>query len=268
LRVRPPICRQYAIDDTSVPEGARFVDWSLGGVTLGLMEDAALESLAGVGAQLAGAPPLERMAAVAAEAVVRTLGASAVVIAVRDELGLRAVHASGLPDDVRRRLPAILASAWTGLERPDRRFVALPIRAYGRRLGVVLVARARLAPDEQAYLRVVTALLGLALQHPAGPQLRVGDLEIDLGEQRVVAGGRDARLTPSETRLLLFLAEEPDRPRTRREILRHLWRTEHVVDERACDAHVSNLRRKIERDPSHPQRLVTVRSVGYALRSM
>ena len=96
----------------------------------------------------------------------------------------------------------------------------------------------------------------------------MGDLEIDLGAQRVVAGDRDARLTPSEIRLLLYLAEEPGRPRTRREILRHIWRTEHVADERACDAHVSNLRRKIERDPSRPQRLVTVRSVGYALRRM
>ena len=83
-----------------------------------------------------------------------------------------------------------------------------------------------------------------------------------------MAGDRDVRLTPSEIRLLLFLAEEPGRPRTRKDILRHLWRTEHVVDERACDAHVSNLRRKIERDPSHPQRLVTVRSVGYALKPM
>jgi DNA-binding response OmpR family regulator len=88
-----------------------------------------------------------------------------------------------------------------------------------------------------------------------------------VSEQRVVAGGRDAHLTPSEIRMLLFLAEEPDRPRTRREILQHLWHTDDVADERACDVHVANLRRKIERNPSRPERLVTVRSVGYALRS-
>ena len=66
-------------------------------------------------------------------------------------------------------------------------------------------------------------------------------------------------------RLLTFLAEEPGRARSRREILRHLWHTEHVGDERACDAHISNLRRKIEREPSRPQRLVTLRGYGYAL---
>jgi DNA-binding response OmpR family regulator len=72
-------------------------------------------------------------------------------------------------------------------------------------------------------------------------------------------------LTPSELRILTFLAEQPGRPRSRREILQHLWRTEHVGDERACDVHVSNLRRKIEEDPSYPKRLLTLRGQGYAL---
>jgi DNA-binding response OmpR family regulator len=91
-------------------------------------------------------------------------------------------------------------------------------------------------------------------------------MQIDLGDQEVVLGDRRARLTPSELRILLFLAAEPGRARTRREILRHVWHTEHVGDERACDAHISNLRRKIERDPSRPNRVVTVRGVGYALQ--
>jgi DNA-binding response OmpR family regulator len=63
----------------------------------------------------------------------------------------------------------------------------------------------------------------------------------------------------------MFLAEEPGQPRTRREILTHLWHTEHVGGERACDAHIWNLRRKIERDPSRPELVVTRRGVGYAL---
>ena len=82
----------------------------------------------------------------------------------------------------------------------------------------------------------------------------------------MTVGGRDAHLTPSEIRLLAFLAERPGRARTRREILGHLWHSDHVGDLRACDVHIANLRRKIERDPSHPERVVTVRSVGYALR--
>ena len=47
--------------------------------------------------------------------------------------------------------------------------------------------------------------------------------------------------------------------------MRHLWDSDYVGDQRACDTHVSNLRVKIERDPSSPERLVTVRGVGYKL---
>jgi two-component system, OmpR family, alkaline phosphatase synthesis response regulator PhoP len=52
---------------------------------------------------------------------------------------------------------------------------------------------------------------------------------------------------------------------TRREIMQHLWQSTYVGDERACDAHVSTLRRKIERDASHPERIVTIPSFGYKL---
>jgi two-component system response regulator RegX3 len=47
--------------------------------------------------------------------------------------------------------------------------------------------------------------------------------------------------------------------------MEHLWQTPYVGDTRACDAHISTLRRKIERDPTHPRRIVTVREVGYKL---
>jgi two-component system response regulator RegX3 len=77
--------------------------------------------------------------------------------------------------------------------------------------------------------------------------------------------GRTIRLTPSEFRLLALLAQEPERVYTRREIMQHLWDSTYVGDQRACDIHVSNLRRKIEETPGRPQRLVTVRGVGYKL---
>ena len=72
-------------------------------------------------------------------------------------------------------------------------------------------------------------------------------------------------MTPSEFRLLLLLADEPERAFTREQIMEHLWRTPYVGDTRACDAHISNLRRKVERDPAHPERIVTVRELGYKL---
>ena len=94
---------------------------------------------------------------------------------------------------------------------------------------------------------------------------QVGDLVLDRVRHEVRIGDRPVHLTLSEFKVLSFLASEPDRVFTRREILEHLWGTKHVGDQRACDVHMSNLRRKIERDPLEPTRLVTVRGVGYKL---
>jgi two-component system response regulator RegX3 len=94
---------------------------------------------------------------------------------------------------------------------------------------------------------------------------RVGSLELDVNRHEVRIDGRTIRLTPSEFRLLAFLAQEPEHVYTRREIMQHLWDSTYVGDQRACDIHVSNLRRKIEEKPGRPQRLVTVRGVGYKL---
>jgi DNA-binding response OmpR family regulator len=99
----------------------------------------------------------------------------------------------------------------------------------------------------------------------AGTEIRVGGVVIDLGRHLVSVDGQDVSLTPSEFRLLLLLAEEPEQVFSRAQIMEHLWQTPFVGDTRACDAHVSNLRRKIERDPGHPERIVTVREIGYKL---
>jgi DNA-binding response OmpR family regulator len=98
--------------------------------------------------------------------------------------------------------------------------------------------------------------------------LRVGGLEIDVVRHEVRADGEPVQLTPSEFRLLAILAREPERAFSRDELLRRLWRTDYVGDERACDSHMVNLRRKIERDPRRPARIVTVRGVGYKLRAV
>jgi two-component system response regulator RegX3 len=97
---------------------------------------------------------------------------------------------------------------------------------------------------------------------------RLGGLSIDVVKHEVVADGKPVALTPSEHKLLALLAEKPGQVFTRREIMQHLWQSTYVGDERACDAHVSTLRGKIERDPSHPERIVTVPSFGYKLVSV
>jgi DNA-binding response OmpR family regulator len=95
--------------------------------------------------------------------------------------------------------------------------------------------------------------------------LRVGGLEIDRVRHEVRVDGRLVELTPSEFRLLALLASEPGRAFTRRELVRELWRSDYVGDERICDTHVVGLRRKVEPDPARPARVLAVRGVGYKL---
>ena len=97
------------------------------------------------------------------------------------------------------------------------------------------------------------------------PVRRLGGIGIDLGRQEVHVDGERVHLTLSEFKVLALLAERSDNPVSRRELMQHLWASEHVGDEHACEVHISNLRRKIEKDPSRPQRLVTVRGSGYKL---
>ena len=116
--------------------------------------------------------------------------------------------------------------------------------------------------------RVRAILRRRALDRTETPvrSVRIGGIEIDPISHEVRVDDRPVQLTPSEFRLLAILAEEPERALSRAEILRRLWQTEYVGDERACDSHIVNLRRKIERDAAKPERIVTVRGIGYKLR--
>ncbi|MGH3022289.1 MAG: response regulator transcription factor [Gaiellaceae bacterium] len=115
--------------------------------------------------------------------------------------------------------------------------------------------------------RVRAILRRRELDRQAGPQglLAAGGIRLDFARHRVEVDGRAVELTPSEFRILALLAAEPERVFTRRQIMEHLWESPYVGDERACDVHVSNLRRKVERDPARPERILTVREVGYKL---
>ncbi len=99
-----------------------------------------------------------------------------------------------------------------------------------------------------------------------GSALReIGGLRIDFARFAVSVDGKPVALTRSEFKVLSLLAETPERVFSRRQIMQHLWESSFVGDEHACDVHISNLRRKIERNPSYPERLVTVRGFGYKL---
>lgn len=95
--------------------------------------------------------------------------------------------------------------------------------------------------------------------------LESGDLRVDVKEHRVTAAGTPIELSPMEFDLLVFLLEHPGRVFTRLELLEALRGTTYESFERSIDSHIKRLRQKIEPDPRHPTRIVTVFGVGYRL---
>jgi DNA-binding response OmpR family regulator len=93
----------------------------------------------------------------------------------------------------------------------------------------------------------------------------VGGLRLDFVRHVVTVGGRTVSLTPAEFQVLGLLARSPERVFSRRQVMEYLWESPFIGDERAADAHISHLRRKIERDPKRPERIITVRGIGYKL---
>ncbi|MGN9913211.1 response regulator transcription factor [Phytohabitans sp. LJ34] len=113
----------------------------------------------------------------------------------------------------------------------------------------------------------VRALLRRSGVVTAGNQaiLKVGDLEIDPGRFEVRVGGRPIVLTAKEFGILEVLAGEPGRAFTRAQIIDRAFGFDHYVLERTVDAHVMNLRRKIEEDAAEPRYVQTVYGRGYRL---
>jgi len=93
--------------------------------------------------------------------------------------------------------------------------------------------------------------------------LRAADVEIDSGKMRVTVAGSPVELTPTEFQLLSTLVAEPGRVFTRGQLLDAVHGVAIESYERAIDAHVKNIRRKIEPQPGSPRYLLTVHGVGY-----
>ena len=96
--------------------------------------------------------------------------------------------------------------------------------------------------------------------------VREGDLTLDVSRRKATRGGRVIELTASEFQLLLTLASQPGRIFTRSQLLDALHGTAFESYERAIDAHMKNVRKKLEPDPRRPRYLLTVYGVGYKFR--
>jgi DNA-binding response OmpR family regulator len=93
-----------------------------------------------------------------------------------------------------------------------------------------------------------------------------GDLEIRPNAGEVRVGGELSQLTKTEFRLLCELATHQGMVLSREQLLERVWGYDYFGDGRLVDAHVRRLRTKIERNPSEPEHLVTVRGLGYKLQ--
>jgi DNA-binding response OmpR family regulator len=93
--------------------------------------------------------------------------------------------------------------------------------------------------------------------------LRVGDLVLDLPRMKTTIRGRSVDLTTTEFQLLATLARHPGRVFTRAQLLDAMRGIAVESFERAIDAHVKNIRRKIEADPRRPRYVLTVYGIGY-----
>ncbi|MFQ5966209.1 MAG: response regulator [Acidimicrobiia bacterium] len=168
----------------------------------------------------------------------------------------------GLPGmdglDVARRLretssvPIIMLTART--EETDR--------IVGLELGADDYITKPFSPKEliariRAVLRRADATLG------GGEVVRAGQLTIDIPKRRVTVRDESVELTPTEFDLLLTLARHPGRIYTRAQLLDSVHGVAFDSYERSIDAHIKNIRRKIESDPHRPELLLTVYGVGY-----
>ena len=111
----------------------------------------------------------------------------------------------------------------------------------------------------------IEALLRRAKKEPLAENLRVGDIEIDARAAVVRREGQEVALSAKEYHLLRFLAQRRGEVVSREVLLREVWGYTATPNTRTVDVHMTWLRQKIEKDPSAPVHLVTVRGMGYRL---
>ena len=101
-------------------------------------------------------------------------------------------------------------------------------------------------------------------QTPAGEtKIQFGEVCIDLVHRLVERNGQPLHLTPIEYRLLTYLAAQPNRVVTNRQLLKVVWGPGHSEDTHYVRVHMANLRKKIEEDASMPKYVITEAGVGY-----
>lgn len=171
----------------------------------------------------------------------------------------------GLPDmdgiDVIRRMrewlhvPIIVISV---REREDDKVVALDAGAddyMTKPFGIEeLLARIRVA-------------LRRVVWEQAEPVFVLDNLEVDFTRRKVITGGQEVQLTPTEYDLLRLLVTHAGKVITQNQILKQLWGVAYIDQPQVLRVNISNLRRKLEPNPSRPHYIITEPGVGYFMRA-
>lgn len=110
----------------------------------------------------------------------------------------------------------------------------------------------------------IRAALRRVPRAPNGPEVvRFGDVEVNFSTRRVIVGGREVRLTPKELDLLHYMVAHPNVPIPHTKLLQSIWGPEYGEELEYLRVFVNQLRKKIEKNPSKPQYLLTEPWVGY-----
>jgi two-component system, OmpR family, KDP operon response regulator KdpE len=114
----------------------------------------------------------------------------------------------------------------------------------------------------------IRAALRRSLQQIPEPVFTSGDLTVDLSDRKVSRSGKEISLTPTEYDILRVLVTHAGKVLTHRQLLKQVWGIAYLEQPHVLRVNISNLRRKIETDPSRPKHIITEPGVGYRLKPM
>ena len=202
-------------------------------------------------------------------------GAGHAVTLARTAAEARAQLAQGLPDLVILDLMLPDGSGLAVLDALRARGGAVPVLILSAKGGASeKVAGLRSGADDylakpfdlDELLARVEALLrrsAPAATRAASGEIRFGDVTVDVDGRRVARRGVEVPLARKAFDLLCALASRPGSVVTRRELMERVWGYDEAAASRTLDAHIFELRQRLEDDPSAPRHIVTVRAVGY-----
>ncbi|MCX7724575.1 MAG: response regulator transcription factor [Thermodesulfovibrio sp.] len=113
----------------------------------------------------------------------------------------------------------------------------------------------------------IKAILRRVKTESMGQVIKIGEITIDKEKYIVTVRDKQIRLSAKEFKLLLYLAERPNKIFSRDHLLDAIWGQDVYLDSRTVDVHIRRLRMKIEKDPDNPEYIKTMRGVGYYIEA-